>query len=328
MGLLGAVLVVAACVFGDPSESQNLAPTLVLGVAFPLAALGSLVLGPWWPRVDPLRTVAGSLGWLREPAPRPLPGATPWLAWCAVTSVAWAVLVRPPTVLAFTAWLAASSAVHLAGAARCGAAWLDRVEPFTATSRLLGSLAPGHRTAASPDARHVAGALVGWGVFDLVTETAVWQRVVPAGSVLLPTLGLLACAAAAAGILRRVPVRSSRGHAAVAALGAGWVAAQHLAPLLVAVQGVAIWLSDPLARGWDLLGTAGWRVQFQPLPAGALLLLTVTAFLAGHLAAVLLGHRAALGAVGARQAGPAQLEWRGLLLASLCGGAAAVLLAW
>ncbi len=56
-------------------------------------------------------------------------------------------------------------------------------------------------------------------------------------------------------------------------------------------------MSDPFGRGWNLLGTAGYQVNFF-LSANAVWYGQVAAIVGGHVAAVVLAHDRALGDFG------------------------------
>ena len=129
-----------------------------------------------------------------------------------------------------------------------------------------------------PGTAAVAGALIGWDVADAVVETEAWHLLVfPAGTVTLArTALLLVCAVVIGGVAAR-----ATGHhrlaPALPPVVAGWALGHHVAPLV------------------PVLGLAG--------------------FVAGHLAAVVVGHdRAPEPAV--------QLELRALVLVLLLAGLA------
>ncbi|MEK9673234.1 MAG: hypothetical protein VW268_12145 [Rhodospirillaceae bacterium] len=87
---------------------------------------------------------------------------------------------------------------------------------------------------------------------------------------------------------------------------AGWFAfslvpiaiAYHLSHyysyLMIAGQNMAPLLSDPFGFGWDLFGTAAIRPDFTLVKAKTVWFLSVTAIVAGHVAAVYLAHETAL----------------------------------
>ncbi|MEV4822204.1 hypothetical protein [Micromonospora sp. NPDC049274] len=114
----------------------------------------SLLFGPVWRAVSPLRTVhlLVALAARRDPARgvRELPaGLGLWPAALTLFGFVWLELVAPEraTLPVITAWLAGYAVVMLGGAALFGADWFDRADPFEVYSALVGRLAPIGRAA-------------------------------------------------------------------------------------------------------------------------------------------------------------------------------------
>jgi hypothetical protein len=70
--------------------------------------------------------------------------------------------------------------------------------------------------------------------------------------------------------------------------------AHYLSYLLVQGQYVIPLASDPLGRGWDLFGTAGYRVDLTVVGARFVWYTAVIAIVVGHVVAVFLGHAQAV----------------------------------
>ncbi|MFG1649514.1 hypothetical protein ACGFIE_06280 [Micromonospora sp. NPDC049275] len=114
----------------------------------------SLLFGPVWRAVSPLRTVhlLVALAARRDPARgvRELPaGLGLWPAALTLFGFVWLELVAPEraTLPVITAWLAGYAVVMLGGAALFGADWFDRADPFEVYGALVGRLAPIGRAA-------------------------------------------------------------------------------------------------------------------------------------------------------------------------------------
>ncbi|MGC4878235.1 hypothetical protein ACLQ26_18510 [Micromonospora sp. DT43] len=114
----------------------------------------SLLFGPVWRAVSPLRTVhlLVALAARRDPTRgvRELPaGLGLWPAALTLFGFVWLELVAPEraTLPVITAWLAGYAVVMLGGAALFGADWFDRADPFEVYSALVGRLAPIGRAA-------------------------------------------------------------------------------------------------------------------------------------------------------------------------------------
>jgi hypothetical protein len=79
----------------------------------------------------------------------------------------------------------------------------------------------------------------------------------------------------------------------------GYHLAHYLVFLLIQGQYIIPLLSDPFGRGWNLIGTAGYRVDIGLVGAQFAWYLTVGAIVVGHVAAVYLAHVKAIGLFGA-----------------------------
>lgn len=75
--------------------------------------------------------------------------------------------------------------------------------------------------------------------------------------------------------------------------------AHYLSYLLFAGQLVVPLASDPLGMGWDLFGTTTYRLDLSVIDARTVWYVAVGAIVTGHVAAVYLAHRTALGLYGA-----------------------------
>ncbi|MGQ5261223.1 hypothetical protein ACTWLT_10750 [Micromonospora sp. ZYX-F-536] len=160
----------------------------------------SLLLGPVWRAVNPLRTVhlLAALAVRRDPERgfRELPaGLGIWPAAVTLFGFVWLELVAPDraTLPVITAWLAGYAVVMLAGAALFGAGWFDRADPFEVYSGLVGHLAPVGRAADGvlvwrnpldgiaglrprPGLVAVVVVLLGSTMFDSLSNAPAWLR--------------------------------------------------------------------------------------------------------------------------------------------------------
>lgn len=148
LGLAAALLVVLCLLLGPADPDRNPAPGAVYVLLWVGLVPASLLLGPVWRLLNPLRTLhllaCRALG--RDPgAGRPLPVRLGmWPAAAGLLAFTWLELVAPdpasPTALLL--FLALYCAVHLAGAARHGAHWFDHGDAFEVYSGLLARLSP------------------------------------------------------------------------------------------------------------------------------------------------------------------------------------------
>ena len=101
---------------------------------------------------------------------------------------------------------------------------------------------------------------------------------------------------------RLAPLAMARSFAlTLVPIAIGYHVAHYLTYLLVQGQYVIPLASDPFGRGWDLLGTAGYRVDIAIVGARFTWVTAVGAVVAGHVAAVYLAHRQAMQVLGSRR---------------------------
>ena len=147
LAFAGYVVVAAAAGPDDPHE--NPAAAYVYGVFWVGLAVVSMVFGPVWRVVNPLRTVHEvacravrrdpATGWRRLPARLGY-----WPAAAGLFAFVWMELVSPePTSTKTLLWFIGGYVlVHLTAAAVFGSRWFERGEAFEAYSDLFGRLAP------------------------------------------------------------------------------------------------------------------------------------------------------------------------------------------
>ncbi|HKE99101.1 MAG TPA: hypothetical protein VKG45_09245 [Actinomycetes bacterium] len=394
LGLGLAAVTVVVAVAGPPSAFGNPAPTWFYVWFWVGLVPASLLLGPVWRALNPLRTLARGLAVLsgdpREEGARPPPVRLGyWPAAAGLAAFAWLELVwadpeDPRTVLVF---LGVYALAQLGASMRYGQAWFDRGDAFEAYSTLVGQLAPlgrppagdGPRTgrtgprperllvserrsgtrpaaptvttdrppdpplvlrnplrglAAIPPAPGLVAlvcVLLGSTGFDGLSSTAWWSELAAGGgqgtSVLLATAGL----AASIGVVAVTYALAIRLAGALAGdrkpdlpglfahtllpIGLGYVAAHYLTLLVFQGQAGYILASDPLGRGWDLFGTAGWQIDTQAVPAATLALVQVAAIVLGHVLGAVAAHDRAVALFPPRAARRSQYALLGVMVA-------------
>lgn len=203
VALLLAGLVVAVALVGPRASNLNLAP-YALYVTFWVGLVpASLLLGPVWRVLTPLRLLHRGLAGL--PGLRGITGRRDgrpagrlgrlgyWPAAVGLTVFVWLELVYPeraePGVIAV--FLLGYALVQLAGALRCGPGWFDRCDAFEVYSSLLATLSPlGRRPdgrlalrnpltgaatlPAAPGLAAVVVVLLGSTAFDGLSRTSFW----------------------------------------------------------------------------------------------------------------------------------------------------------
>lgn len=148
LGLAAALLVVLGLLLGPADPARNPAPGAVYVLLWVGLVPVSLLFGPVWRLLNPLRTLhlAGCRVLRRDPrAGRPLPPRLGmWPAAAGLLAFTWLELVAPdpasPTALLL--FLGLYALAQLTGAARYGARWFDDADAFEAYSGLLARLSP------------------------------------------------------------------------------------------------------------------------------------------------------------------------------------------
>lgn len=259
---------------------------------------------------------------------RPLPGRLgSWPAAVSLLIFLWVELVygagdSPRTVLWF---VLAYAVVHVTAGAIYGTRWFGRADGFEVYSTLIGHLAPLGRDAEGrlvlrnplrglaslrPDTSLVAVIviLLGSTAFDGLTRTAWWEELT-AGPTdlryhLLGTVGLASAVAAVAATYagairlaaltgrRTAPVRGlgQRFAHSLVPIALGYTVAHYFSLMVFEGQFGYLAASDPLGRGWDLFGTADWRIAYTAVSTRTIAIVQVAAIVVGHVLGVVAAH--------------------------------------
>ncbi len=320
------VLVVVVAFAGSPEIPANVAPWAFFVTFWVGLVPASLLLGPVWGVVNPLRAVhrarrrlTGRLRGRALPAPRHEGLVDRWGYWPAAVSLAafaWFELAAPERSdpRRVGVFVVGYAVVHLAAATFCGERWFTRGDGFEVYSRLLGRLAPSGAGAtagscASPldrawrSPRGSAGRgrrPVGSTAFDggrtRGGRTGLGRRPPDRGIEprLASNVGLVGLLYGAGSWLSgRL---GGNGDAAggyahtLLPIAAGYAIAHYFS--LLAFDGQTTWilLSDPFAGGANLLGLTGRGVDYTVVSARTIALVQVAAIVGGHVLGVVLAH--------------------------------------
>jgi hypothetical protein len=249
----------------------------------------SVVFGPVWREVNPLRTLYRLLR-LPSRGLWPVPESVGrWPAAIALLVFVWVELVAPnrsePVVVG--SFLLGYAAVQLALATMYGEEWLAHADCFEVYSTLAGRLSrrnPLAGVAQTPPGPGLAAFLaVWWGstIYDSASASQPWTRSLPLGTaalVLLCALVLLSVHWLAG----RLDVTAS-----LIPIAVGYTLAHYLSMLLVeAPRGVLLTVQQ-----WGLVEGVRWDVVPTPEVIAAL---QITLILAGHVLSVVVAHDMAL----------------------------------
>lgn len=357
-GLVATGYVAVAAVFGR-DDALNPAPYAVYVLFWVGLVPASLLLGPVWRRLNPLRAVHAVLaGLLRIDARRglvPLPAALGyWPAVLSLASFVWLELAAPggSTVPVLRWYFGIYGAVHLVAALVFGSRWFTAGDGFEVYSTLLGTLAPWGRSddgrlvvrnpldgaatfGDAPGVVTLVAVLLGSTAFDSLSGSPAWVRlaqgldvpqVVPATAGLIAMIGLVALTFGGAvrlagrfGRRGRAPSAGELAHTVIPII-AGYLLAHYFAYLVFQGQQAFILLSDPLGTGADLLGTATRGVDYGLLPPPAVAAIQVIAVVGGHVLGVVAAHDRAVALFPRRHALSGQLPLLALMLGYTVGG--------
>lgn len=349
----------AALVLG-PDSARNPVPHVVYVWLWVGLAFSSMLLGPVWRVINPLRALHAGL--LRLARVSPDLAALPyrWGLWPAAIGLGtftWVELVAEDnTSLGFLQLLVGGFfAVSLLGSAVFGRTWFDHADPFEAWSRLLGLLSPlGRRR----DGRWVlrtplhgvnglrgqrglvptVAVMLGGTAYDGFSANLSWSTFVqtsPVPSSLLKTATLLAffgLVAVTIWLASVVSVRLSREPftrsftfvsdiaPSLIPIAGGYVVAHYWS--LWVYQGQYAWrlLTDPLGTGADLLGTAGLTPNDLLIQPTLVATIQAVSIVIGHLLGVLAAHERAITVLDRRAAVVGQVPVMVVMIVYTLGG--------
>ncbi|MGD9961061.1 hypothetical protein [Nocardioides sp.] len=294
----------------------------------------SLVLGPFYRAVSPVRTI--NLLFAKVTGGDPEEGLFryperlgQWPAAAGLFAFVWMELVYPSSTELgpVRLWFALYVAVMLIGGALFGNRFYERADPFEVYSTLVGHLsiwgrdddgrlvirvpmANLARVPPLPGLVAVVSVLFGSTAFDSFKDSNVWLRHIQDSSVspfvqnnlmlisfCLVVGVLFSVATAATGVeagQRRSELPSLFAHSMVPIV-VGYIAAHYLSYLIEVGQLTVIQLSDPFTRGDNYLGTANWSVSYWLSEQPTLLATTkVVAVVVGHVLGVVAAHDRAI----------------------------------
>jgi hypothetical protein len=358
LGLVATAYVVMAAVFG---KDDALNPTA--GVVYVLFWIGlpllSVLLGPVWRLVNPIRTVhellSRALGTRPQDGLAPLPASLGyWPAAATLLAFVWMELVAPDntTLPVLRTFFAAYLAVNLLGATFYGSRWFDRGDGFEVFSSLAGRLSPlGRRgdgrlalrnplagvagTPSGPGLFAVVGVLLGSTAYDSLSNAPWWVSRVQTSTlsarwtetlglvavVVVVTLAFVAAASLSALIADQRSGRVTGQYAhSIVPIVMGYVVAHYWSLLVLVGQTTVIRLSDPLGTGANWLGTADRGIDPTLADPELVAVIQVSAVVLGHVLGVVLAHETAVRLASGWRAVLSQVPMMLLMIGYTVGG--------
>lgn len=339
VGLVLLVLVVVAAIVGPDEGAANIAPVAVLIVWWVGLPMLCLLAGDVMRAVNPfvavVRLVERAGGDRRTPAPPP----PAWVPAAFLAAFAWFFVAyhRPGSPRAVAVLVVAYSAAAVAAGLRWGSRWLTTGEGFGALSAAISSVAPVRRSPAPPGTGAVMAVWLTSVAFDALSGTPWFEDVVAdrlgwSRTVVL-TIGFAWTLAVVAAVFLAALALGGRGRGQAAAafgvvlvpLAAGWFVGHDLTLLLFEGQNFIALLSDPIGRGWDLLGTITQTIDYGLAREPWVAWVQVLAVGAGHVGAVVVAHDRALALLPRRSAAATSLALATAAAASVVAAALLVL---
>ncbi|MBT2403814.1 MULTISPECIES: hypothetical protein [unclassified Streptomyces] len=341
---LAAALAVLFLLLGPDDPARNPAPGAVYVLFWVGLVPASLLLGPVWRLLNPLRTLHRLLRPVLRGAPRPLPARLgQWPAAAGLFGFTWLELVAsdPASTTTLLIALAAYTAAQLLLAARFGERWFADGDAFEAYSALLARLSPlgrrsdgrlvlrnpFHGLDATPERPGLVATvcvLLGSTAYDGFSDNPSWINTLqtsPLGRTPTATLGLLGSIALVATLY------------CLCAAATRLVCGPHPGPLTAFAHSlVPIALGYLVAHYFSLLVTEGPRTvsmalatdnapaPAQPLGAGGLAALQVAAVVTGHVLGVIAAHDRSVRLFPPAKAVAGQLPLLALMITYTIGG--------
>jgi hypothetical protein len=354
LGLLATAYVIATAVL-VPDDGRNPLPYAVYVLFWVGMVPLSLLFGPVWRWVNPLRTIHALLAAITHiPADRGLVSLPRWVGyWPAALSLlsfVWLELAAPnrDSVTVLLLYLGCYSAIQLGAALLFGAGWFATGDGFEVYSSIVATMSPfgrrddGRLVVRSPmDGAATFGpapgvvvliaVLLGSTFFDTLSGSSQWAnatQTVPVPAVLLATAGLLTMIALVAvtfiGATLLAGRAGSRGRRPVPGLLAhtiipivvGYVIAHYFSLLLFQGQQGITLLAGPL----DSHSAISPAVNYGLITTTGIAFIQVTAVVVGHILAVISAHDRSVALFPHGEAIIGQLPLMVLMVAYTVGG--------
>ncbi|HVF12462.1 MAG TPA: hypothetical protein VNA87_05180 [Actinomycetota bacterium] len=252
-------------------------------------------------------------------------GYTPAGIW--LLAFLWLELVfdRGSEPLVIAIFILAYSAFNVAGGIRYGQPWFDHADGFEVYSTLISKLSPfGRRSDGTLVVRNPLNGLdaieprkglvffvcvvLGSTAFDGLTRTKWWGSIsefsssyayyLGIGTVgLLASVGLvyviyLAATRTVVGLTDESQAQTldKRFIHSLIPIAIGYTIAHYFSLLVFQGQAGYILASDPFSRGWDLFGTADWRIDYKAVSVFTIAWVQVASIVGGHILGVIAAH--------------------------------------
>jgi hypothetical protein len=321
-----AVVVYLVGLTGEQDVTRNVAPWAFFVTFWVGLVPVSLLFGPVWRVINPLRAVHTGLSAFLRLDPRgyrPYParlGYRPAAASLAVFT--WYELCHPnrakPSYVA--AFMLIYAVVHVSAALWYGRQWFERGDGFEVYSALLGALAPIGRRAdgrvvlrnplngldaipPAPGLVAVVVVLVGSTAFDGLSRTSWYAENIPSATLNATSMLVVCIVAVSLLYLAGTYYATLVGGGAdgdnigpetfahtIVPIAAAYVIAHYFSLFIFDGQNTLILGSDPFNSGLNLFGLKGHRIDYTTVSTRVISLVQISAIVLGHVVAVVAAH--------------------------------------
>jgi hypothetical protein len=357
VGLLLVGFTTFAALFG-PDLATNPTAGLIYVIFWVGLIPGSLLFGPIWKLLNPLRTIHALLVRVLRLDPGPQLRLPAWVGYwpgaLGLFSFVWLELCAPhrDSMSTLRAYFAIYATLNLLGAMAFGAVWFDKCDGFEAFSSTMGRLSVLGRRSDSrlvlrnplenldtvpmaPGLVALLGVMLGSTAFDTFSSSAWWANYSYDSSlsptqlasfalvisiVLVVTAFVLAsCVSGLLSGRRPLGTATEFAHSLVP-IAVGYLIAHYLSLLVFAGQQALIRASDPLVNGSNWFGTAHLEVNYSVLTVTSIATIQVISIVTGHVLGVFAAHDRAVRLFPRTKAVVGQLPIMVLMVGYTIGG--------
>jgi hypothetical protein len=359
--VLGLLLVgfVAFAAIAGPDLATNPTAGLVYVVFWVGLVPASLLFGPVWRLLNPLRTlhllIYRAIGLDPDDPPAQLPRWVGyWPGALGLFSFVWLELCAPhrDSLSTLRTYFALYGGINLLGALAFGTIWFARCDGFEVFSSAIGRLSVFGRRAdgalvlrnplenmdtlpMAPGLVGLLGVMLGSTAFDSFTSTSWWINKTYSSSLSPTELATIALVCSCGVVMALfctaswlTGLLSGQGWSGMATkfahslvpIATGYLIAHYFSLFVFAGQQAMIRASDPLVDGSNWFGTAHLSVNYGVLTTTGIAVVQVIAIVTGHVLGVFSAHDRAVRLFPPRQAIVGQLPMMVLMIGYTIGG--------
>jgi len=350
---------VAWCLLAGPDLAKNPAPYFIYVLFWVGLVPASLLFGPIWRLINPLRTLHLVFCKLLRLDPDDPPFDLPrwvgnWPATIGLASFVWMELCAKnrDSTGTLTTYVSLYAGANLLGAMAYGRRWFTQCDGFEVFSALIGRLSVlGRRsdgavvlrnpldnldaTPQLPGLVPMLGVMLGSTAFDSFTSTTWWYDRTYDSSLSPQTLASIALACSIGAVTAAFCIAawlggilSGRGPAGAATafahslvpIAVGYLIAHYFSLLIFGGQQAIIYASDPMVDGSNIFGTADWNVNYTFITVGQIATVQVVSIVTGHVLGVFSAHDRSVRLFPPRSAVLGQIPMMVLMVGYTIGG--------